>query len=460
MSSIQRSVISEDEVRHNLPELGFEGFGPEVAMYKAVLGSTGLHGHDPKNDSMIFRPPKQEAMKGSWGALDKEFKRARSRRVNLIDIYSTLMSPPFGMKAGVVPVIVTAGLLAKQDEVAIYEHGTFLPVLTPEVSELMVRNPSHFEVKHFANTTGSRFEVVTALAQRFGIEPRFGKHRVANVLAVVGHLVSKLRRVENYTLKTNDLTPSARKVRDILLEAVEPDELLFDALPSALDLPRVPPDTKTYSRCVELVDRTVEALDELAGCYRELLQQLFTQLLEECVEAKRASVVGQAAMLEDEVLDHEIRAFVLTLGNQSADSDEDWIQAVATVLSKKAPAEWTDDDRARFSHVLSVQVAAFHRLVALHADRRAHGGGQFDAVRVVITPLDGNEYTRLVEMQQGDDVDERLQRLLTILTDELGSKAQAEQALLAALSKRLVSTTGESVGHLPVLHSEEGAQSV
>ena len=129
--------------------LKLKGHGPEVAMYHAFLKGTGLHGWDQRNEIMVFRSPTDEKLQPAWNLLRSEFDRARTRRINLADIYAALLSPPIGMKAGVIPVFVTVGLLAFSNEVAIYEHGTFRPLLTDDLSERMVRNPKHFDIKHF-----------------------------------------------------------------------------------------------------------------------------------------------------------------------------------------------------------------------------------------------------------------------------------------------------------------------
>ena len=111
------------------------------------------------------------------------------------------------------------------------------------------------------------------------------------------------------------------------------------------------------------------------------------------------AITAQAAALDGEVLDPTVRAFVLALANDGIDSDIDWIQTIATVVAKKAPAEWTDADRDRFCQELSHQVASFQRLVALHADRRA-AGVDSDAMRLTVTRADGTEYVRLVGVDQ------------------------------------------------------------
>ena len=409
-----------------------------MAMYHAFLKGTGLHGWDQRNEVMVFRSPTDKKLRPAWELLESEFNRARTRRINLADIYAALLSPPIGMKAGVIPVFVTVGLLASSNEVAIYEHGTFRPLLTDDLSERMVRNPKHFDIKHFANTSGARRQVIDALASRLEVRPRFRKHRVSNVLAVVGELVSQVRQLDNYTRRTRNLPDAAVAFREVLATAVEPDELLFAAIPEALGFHPVPAETKTYSKANEYADAVAGALEELTGSYQRLVDEMLEESFSVSGETSRFTIAEQAAALDGEVLDPTVRAFVLALANDGIDSDIDWIQTIATVVAKKAPAEWTDADRDRFCQELSYQVASFQRLVALHADRRA--AGVADAMRLTVTRADGTEYVRLVgvDQNQRDACEGALDAALVRLTDLTGSPARAQQTLLALLGERLL----------------------
>lgn len=419
--------------------LGLEGHGPEVAMYRAFLKETGMHDWDQRNEVMVFRSPTDKKLRPAWDLLESEFARARNRRINLAEIYAALLSPPIGMKAGVIPVFVTVGLLAYSDEVAIYEHGTFRPLLSDDLSERMVRNPKHFDIKHFANTSGARRQVIEALASRLEVRPRFRKHRVSNVLAVVGELVSQVRQLDNYTRRTRNLSDATVAFREVLATAVEPDELLFAAIPEALGYRPVPATTKTYGKAREYADAVAGALEELTSSYQRLVDAMLEELFSVSGETSRLTIAEQAAELDGEVLDPDVRAFVLALANDGIDSDIDWIQTVATVVAKKAPAEWTDADCDRFRTELYQQVASFQRLVALYADHRA-AGVDSDAMRLTITRADGSEYVRLVgvDQDQRDACEGALDDALARLTNLTGSPARAQQTFLALLGERLL----------------------
>ena len=437
----RRLLINAMLEREDNPNLGLEGYGPEVAMYRAFLQRTGIHRLRGKGNGLPFGPPSAtHSLARAWEVIEDQFERAKSCRVNLKDVYAALLSSPIGMKEGVIPVFVTAALLASRDEIAIYEHGTFRPLLAQEVSERMVRNPYHFDIKHFANTAGARRSVINALARRLTVRPLFRRYRVANVLGIAGHLVSQVRLLDNFSLRTRSMSPDALAVRAAIVGAVEPDELLFDHLPECFKLPAVPADATRYPEEAAYAERLGSAMDELIGRCAKLGEELLAQLLRTAAEKTRLAVSGQAAALDGEVLDPGVRAFVLALRGDAAKTDTQWISTIATVLSKKAPTEWTDHDLTWFQHELRVQVEAFQRLLALHVEGRARGGGPFQAFRVTITRPDGREHDRLVAVDETDRplAEEIFEDALARLESGLGSYEQAEKTLLACLGERLL----------------------
>lgn len=431
-----RSLLLGAMIDHGTEQdLSLKGHGPEVAMYRALLQSTGIHRRSNHRAEMVFAEPEEASLTPAWRMLQEEFKRAKTRRINLNDVWAALISPPYGMKPGVIPVFVTAALIAYADEVAIYEHGTFTPLLSAEVSERMVRNPNHFDVRHFANTDGARRLVVDALAERLQLRPGFRRHRVANVLTVVAHLVGRASKLDNFTMRTQHLTPEALGVRNVLAAAVEPDELLFSTLPAALGFEPVLIDTDDYPDAGAYADRAVAALDRLCGNHERLLSDLLQMLLDASAETSRTAIAGQAEALKDEVLDPDMKSFLLTLASDGLETDTAWVQAVATVLVKKAPAEWSDNDLRLYEHEIQERFAAFHRLAALHHERRATNGA-FDAYRVSLTHSDGREESRLVSLDP--TLRSAAADALRQLTREAGSPVRARHALLALLGEQML----------------------
>ena len=181
-------------------------------------------------------------------------------------------------------------------------------------------------------------------------------------------------------------------------------------------------------------------MDELVGCADALLEQLFQDLLDASGETSRQAIAGFATSLEDEVLDPAVRAFVLTLANDTVDTDADWISAIATVVAGKAPSEWTDGDRAHFRHTVVRRVESFLRLVALHVEQRADGGGPFKPFRVTVTRPDGREHVALVGADENDQqmVSAVLDTAMDQLVAKVGSEKRAFSALIAMIAERVL----------------------
>ena len=429
-------------------DLGLAGYGPEVAMYRAALLKTGLHRRAAGGGWEFQRPGRQGRLRPAWDVVAGDFfAEARFRRVNLRALTEALLLPPVGMKPGAAPVFLTAVLLAHRDEIALYEHGTFKPALTSELCERLVKNPAHFEIKHFAAAAGARAELIAALAGELGIRPQDPERQAGSLVAVLRRLVSAARRWERFTRRTERLGDDARAVRDALFTAVEPDVFLFETLPAALGLPPAEAGAKAYPEARRLAQRVAGAMAEVEGHREHLLTRLCDLLLEESGATAREAVVRQAAALGDGVLDPEVRAFVLTLANDAAESDQDWANAVATVVAKKAPAEWADADFDRFRHELKHRMAAFRRLVALHADARFHlaAGGPFSALQVTFTRPDGAEHLGVVTVRDAErsEASRALDAALDALAEVAGSKRRGTEALLAVLGERLIGAEAE-----------------
>ena len=442
----RRLLIAAMIEREGDPAFGLTGFGPEVAMYRAFLERTGVHRIRGEDGALkLGAPAAGDSLEFAWEVIEDQFTRAKESRINLRDIHAALLSKPIGMKEGPIHVLVVAALLAFRDEIALYEHGTFRPLLSAAVSERLVRNPHHFDIKHFANLEGARGAVIDVLAKGLGARPLARRFRVPNVVAIAGHLISTVRQLSRFTLKTRSLSHHGMAAREAITIAVEPDELLFGRLPECFGLPVVPAESNHYPDATDYAERLGSAMEELAGRQRKLEEEILADALRIAAEKTRLAVSGQAEALDGEVLDPAVRAFVLALRGDTDATDTQWACSIATTVAKKAPTEWADGDQARFRHELRFHIEAFHRLVALHAESRAKSGGPFDVYRISITRPDGAEHNRLVDVAEAARLraDDAVEAAIASLSGGGESYEIAERALLASLGRRLFARQAE-----------------
>jgi hypothetical protein len=304
----------------------------------------------------------------------------------------------------------------------------------------MVKNPAHFDVKHFANSSGGRLGLLEALADGLEISNLLERHRVSNVLSVVTAVVRRFGALDNYTKRTQTLDPEWAALRLVLTEAVEPDVLVFKSIPRAFGLPSVPADSDLYEHTEELVGKVGEALAGLTATSQQMLLRLIEVLVEESAVSDAQALARIAASLERDLVENlepDLRAFVYALDANVDGTDTELMKHLATVVSRKDPADWTDDDVVRFERFQLPEVcASFRRTLAL----RAQIGDDEHAVNVVFTRPDGTEDHRVVNhnSEQRSAATKAVAKAVEQLEDLYGSRHAALDGLLGAVADDLV----------------------
>ena len=106
------------------------------------------------------------------------------------------------------------------------------------------------------------------------------------------------RRLDRFTLRTRDMSEAAHAARNALVTSVEPDELLFEALPAALGFPAIPAAAQECEGADSYARTVAAVFEELSVRANRLLSELLELLLETSAETTRLAVSGQAASLE------------------------------------------------------------------------------------------------------------------------------------------------------------------
>lgn len=454
----RRELIEAMLTHPNEERLGLTGYGPERAMYEAVLKHTGLHAE--RGGSWGFGKPGPEgALQSVWGSIAQFIDAASESAASLDVLYKRLMAPPIGLKEGPIPVLLVAYLLQRNDDVAIYEEGTFQPNLTSDLVERLVKAPQRFALKSFG-TRGNRVQILAAISKATaslgieGLRP-MSQSRLRNetVLAVAAPLLNLVRGLPTFTRKTSSLSSQTLAVRTALLEAREPDRLLLLDLPAACGFSGAgwkSPSTQKINAFSVALQRSLEelqgAVNAQLGEIRDLLAGAFDRPAD--LSSLRKAVSARAELLDGKVLDPKLQAFIFNAADDSAD-DAGWLGRIGLTLIGKSVELWHDEDRTRFGPLLVETVAAFHRVEALHFDARANAfEGPFTARRLTFTTPEGDETSRVVYY------DDNAADALNSLVDEVLAEAErrvggphGRDGLTALLVERVLrSTGGQQIG--------------
>lgn len=443
-----RRLVLERMFTHEHDEgFGIEGFGPERSMYESVLRHTGLHKR--KGESWALGPPPAKSdLNDVWKYLMVILDSAVKEPIGVDLLYEELTGPPFGMKVGVLPILLSAALQYRSDDIFLYQDGSFQPVVEPAHIERLLKTPERFALKR-ASLVGVRASVFEQLRGTLSsTSSSAGRVATRNetTLAVVRPLIAFGASLPEYTRGTSSTSEMAQSVCKALLEAREPDELLFTALPKACGVKPFSADSPEQSEAAatEYVERLRIALAELGAEYPRLLEKIGDFLHTSFGGASprralREEFRSRSHPLLGQVIEPKMRAFLSTACDEQLD-DEDWLGAMAMSLVAKPPSSWTDHDIGLFEALLAERAQWFRRLELLYHELNGPQSDGFDARRVTLTAPDGTESAELVRVDQATRglVDDVLEQALEDLEERLGK--EAPQALLGVLADRLLST--------------------
>ncbi len=452
-----RRELIEAMIEHpNEERLGLKGYGPERAMYEAVLKHTGLH--DERDGGWAFgKPGIAGALQPVWGSIAQFIDAASEAPATVNRLYERLMAPPIGIKEGPIPVLLVAYLMQRSDDVAIYEDGTFQPNLTADLVERLVKAPQRFSLKSF-NTRGNCVQILAAISKATaslgigGLRAMSQKSlRNETVLAVAAPLLNLVRGLPAFTRKTSDLSKQALAVRTALLEAREPDRLLLVDLPAACGFEGKAWKNPSADTIADFASVLQASLEELHGAVdrqlleiRDLLAKAFDRPAD--LATLRNVVSTRAELLHGQVLDPKLQSFIFNAAEDSAD-DAGWLGRIGLALVGKSVELWHDEDRARFRSLLAETVAAFHRVEALHFDAKANSfEGPFRARRLTFTTPEGNETSRVVYYDDGaaEALGGLVEHVLAEAEKHVGGP-HGRDGLIALLIERVLGT-GEEIG--------------
>lgn len=446
-AAARRNLIDRMITLGNAEKLAIEGTPPEMSMYESILRATKIHSFS--DGTFKFKKPEgDEGLVAVWERIEKYFEECELRRRSVSDLFELLQSPPFGLKMGLIPVIFSACALSHDTEVAFYENDAFVPELSVEIFERLLRSPDKFKIRKYS-ITGVRREVFLQFASLISGQTEDPRHLVS----VVRPLFRFVTKLPLFTRQTRALSLTALAIREALFSSKEPDALLFDELPRACGFESFTSNRVGSRGVSEFFTQLKAALNELQRAYDELLISLQTLLSSAFNTAGstdwREILRFRATRISQYAVDPRLRALIHHLADDQLD-DVLWIEAIGSFVVGKPPRSWTDADRAKYEVVLSDQVRSFKHLEALvfeNGRQADHGIIPIEILRIGVADISSSERETVVSVQACDR--DRLTEAVIGIEEALDAARVSEDtnialAALALVSKKLIEESAET----------------
>ncbi|MET8323338.1 hypothetical protein [Micromonospora sp. NPDC005189] len=457
------------------PNLGIEGYGPERAMYGGVLQYLDLHrptdkahaSHGALLPYAFASPPDSSTLHPAWAALEQLLDEA-DIPLTVNRLLAFLMAPPYGIKAGVAPLIILSALIIGEQDLAVFEEGTYQPRLTPALVERLVKTPEAFAVKSIVAESGPRKQIISELAEVLNVgvphKPRPGARNAA-LLAVARELLDRVRVLTEYAKRTGDLSPETRAVRAALRDAREPDVLIFETLPKVLGLTPIPRRGKVDKQHTQQYAASLAgALAEIADSNRNLRQRVIADLAgafsqpATLADLRQGMAEHTRALVGAELAEARLRGLI-AITHDDEISNGQWLDMAVVRIAGRGMADWRDSDAAAFPQHAAAMARNLDRVNHLHPLEHLQDHSQPYSVRLLtLTGLDGREDHARVHIPDAlrDKAHELARTVLSEARDSLGP--QGERVLLAMLAEALIHDAGSDTGAVvPTSSGKEAA---
>ncbi|MFA6989820.1 MAG: hypothetical protein WC197_07105 [Candidatus Gastranaerophilaceae bacterium] len=291
----------------------------------------------------------------------EEYINNADNKENLQKLYDELNQPPYGISNSIISLLLLDILLKLSDKVSLFEKNIFQLEISDLLYDRLMANPQNFELQKnvFTGEKKTYLEKFSKIACC---------KQTDNLLDVTKSIFYRIKNLDKYTQNTSRLSSQTLKLRNAILNAKEPNKLVFNDIPIALGF-------KSFENCDDNFFKILEnSINELDNCYLELVKEienfLFGSFALKSGETNKKKLADKFKKVEEFISDDELKIISNNMKIENL-TYERWIERFATVVNKKnVPKNWSDNDLADFKQKVVWISNEIKRLELLHSQSK------------------------------------------------------------------------------------------
>ena len=249
----------------NIKEL-VKGRGPDYAVFHTL---NRLSKFDYNSSESIYK-----ISQGSdYYVFLKEYKKILSDASNGISgetLLDKLVSPPYGLRLGVIPLFISLADLCFKQPVSHYFDSAYVKDLDGDHYDLLMKYPKKVRIHHTPiNTKQQKF--LDGLGKIFNSND-------LSINSVIEGLLRWRKTIPESTKSISSLSKPGRKFLIQVDSSKEPDKLLFEGIPECFEKANLTSETN-LNEIQKLLNQTKKIKSEIDLVYRTLLSNIKDDLV-------------------------------------------------------------------------------------------------------------------------------------------------------------------------------------
>lgn len=345
----RRNLVAALLERVEQVNIGFNEtqFPPEKTVYLALLKETGIHAEH--NGIWQLSAPTDISFAYLWQLGENFISGAMHDRRSLQEFAQMLSEKPIKLKKGFSDYWISIFLIAKQDEFALYDDdGFYVPEITSDVLDLLVRKPSNFSIKAF-NITGIN-KTLFLRYRAFINQSTDVKANNKSFIETIKPFLVLYKRLNSYATSTKTITKKSVALREAIANATDPERAFFEDFPAALgySLPQLRKEEKLAEAFISDLQKHIR---EIQNSYSEMLAR-FEAAIKDTLGSKesfpnyRDALKARYAKLKTYMLSNEQKAFYSRIVSPLDDRDS-YLNSFGQVCIGKSLEQMNDEDESK-----------------------------------------------------------------------------------------------------------------
>lgn len=440
----QNALLRRMVMNEGAPRLGIDGFPAEGGLLTSILESTGLYAERP--DGWRFVEPQgadPHRLVPLWEATAAFIRTHAARSITVSEIYELWRRPPYGVKEGLMPILVVAFILSQRNRIALYRDGVFRAHFYDVDVQYLAKDPTTIQLRWMDLSAASR-NLLSEMADLVRALDTTNELVHLEPIDVARGLVAIYESLPPWTKRTMQLSTNAVRVRELFKRARDPNQFLFDDIPATLGAM----GRSGHEDSLQLVVEGVrEGLEELVQAYPSMLHRLRDLMLAELQvpnvsPQSLAELRDRAHNVRQLAGDFHLEAFVGRLAH--FDGSDIAFEGIASLAASKPPRDWVDPDLDRSAVDLAEMSQKFLRAETF---ARIKGRPQKRQAMAVVIGMQGRPVPLLEEFDIADvdraEVNKLVSRMMATLEQADTSRRNIILAALAELSAQFMQSASK-----------------
>ncbi|EQC47511.1 hypothetical protein [Bacteriovorax sp. Seq25_V] len=359
ISLARKQIIDRLSSHPEEKNLGMEGNGPEVTIYKSLVSNYGVNYKSDEKKFTIKKNNKFASLLSEY----KEILASYPKGLVVQKLYDTLVAPPYGLRKSIIPLYLSIFDKVLEHPVNHYFDNEYIPRPDGDHYDLMLKHPKNCFVK-YTEISKAKSDYLAQLAKVF--EDKTDSPTVSSVIEAI---FKWKKSVPDYTKNSGKLSVEEKKLLIFIESAKEPDRLVFENLPDIFNIEPISKNTSIED--IELISsQLIKIKKKVFGVYPELIADLHKLLIESlqflqinCLNIKPISYKKGMSLAKEyqdnlALLPEEIRSYPFNsltakfLGRlKSFDSTKHsqyFVETIADALTESNPRYWAEKGKSLF----------------------------------------------------------------------------------------------------------------